>query len=66
MERDTWGPVTVKAGHYFMMGDNRDNSFDSRFWGQLDERLIKGKAWIIYWHSRNFRPDPRRMFKSIH
>lgn len=49
--RDNFGPVTVEAGHYFMMGDNRDNSSDSRYWGLLDEKLIKGKAWVIYWHS---------------
>ena len=49
--RDNFGPVTVLPGHYFMMGDNRDNSWDSRYWGQLDERMIKGKAWFIYWHS---------------
>jgi signal peptidase I len=52
--RDNFGPVTVEAGHYFMMGDNRDNSMDSRYWGQLDEILIKGKAWRIYWHSVHF------------
>jgi signal peptidase I len=49
--RDNFGPVTVEAEHYFMMGDNRDNSYDSRYWGQLDKKLIKGKAWIIYWFS---------------
>jgi len=64
--RDYFGPVTVAPGHYFMMGDNRDNSMDSRFWGQLDERLIKGRAWVIYWHANNFVPDFSRMFKTIH
>lgn len=49
--RDNFGPVTVQEGHYFMMGDNRDNSLDSRYWGQVDEKLIKGKAGLIYWHS---------------
>jgi signal peptidase I len=63
--RDNFGPVTVEAGHYFMMGDNRDNSYDSRYWGQLDEKLIKGKAWIIYWHSNNFHPDFSRMFHLV-
>ncbi|HJT23812.1 MAG TPA: signal peptidase I [bacterium] len=49
--RDNFGPVTVLPGHYFMMGDNRDNSYDCRYWGQLEENLIKGQAWFIYWHS---------------
>ncbi len=52
--RDNFGPVTVEPGHYFMMGDNRDNSYDSRYWGQLDVKLIKGRAWAIYWHSLHF------------
>jgi signal peptidase I len=51
VDRDNFGPVTVEPGHYFMMGDNRDNSADSRYWGQLDQKLIKGRAWAIYWHS---------------
>lgn len=52
--RDNFGPVTVMPNHYFMMGDNRDNSLDSRYWGQVDEKLIKGQAWFIYWHSIAF------------
>ncbi len=64
--RDTFGPVTVQAGHYFMMGDNRDNSLDSRYWGQVDEKLIKGQAWMIYWHAKNFLPDFSRMFRMVH
>jgi hypothetical protein len=46
--------VTVEAGHYFMMGDNRDDSSDSRYWGQLDEKNIKGQAWVIYYHTLGF------------
>lgn len=40
---------TVRNRHYFLMGDNRDNSLDSRYWGFLPERLVVGEALIIYW-----------------
>jgi len=42
--------VVVKPGHYFMMGDNRDNSSDSRVWGQVPERDIVGKAFAVWMH----------------
>ncbi len=46
----TFGPVTVRPGHFFAMGDNRDNSSDSRYWGQVPFELLKGKALFI-WYS---------------
>lgn len=47
--RDTYGPVVVPPDAYFMMGDNRDNSADSRYWGFLPRDLVKGRALFIYW-----------------
>lgn len=47
--RDNFAPVTVPKNSYFMMGDNRDQSLDSRFWGVLPNTNIRGKAFIVYW-----------------
>jgi signal peptidase I len=55
--RERYGPVTVPADQYFMMGDNRDNSQDSRYWGFLPRELVKGKALVIYWSYESGRED---------
>lgn len=53
--RDNFGPYTVPAEEYFVLGDNRDDSRDSRFWGSVPEENIRGKAVFVYW---SWTPDP--------
>lgn len=55
MIRDNFGPVMVPPGHYFAMGDNRDRSFDSRFWGPVPDKLMKGTSLVIYWPPKRIR-----------
>ena len=57
--RERYGPVTVPPDQYFVMGDNRDNSQDSRYWGFLPRENIKGKALVIYWSYEAEREDYR-------
>jgi signal peptidase I len=72
--RRKYGPVTVPAGHFFMMGDNRDDSQDGRFWGFLPQSYVKGRALFIYWSfdvpddgsGGGFAPRWGRLFHQIH
>ncbi len=66
--RDNYGPVTVPPNSLFVMGDNRDNSHDSRFWGFVDLKDIKGEAFIIYWswNREEFSPRWGRMGDILH
>lgn len=57
--RNDYGPVKVPPGHFFMMGDNRDNSADSRSWGFLPRENVVGEAMVIYWSWDSSRPLQR-------
>ena len=55
--QDTWGPVTVRRGYYFVLGDHRNNSSDSRIWGEVPKKYIIGKIQVRWWpmnHARIF------------
>jgi len=60
--RDNFGPVTVPKDKLFVMGDNRDQSYDSRYWGFVDLKAVLGKALIIYW---SWDPDNWARFNRI-
>jgi signal peptidase I len=64
--RDMLGPITVPEDKYFVLGDNRDESLDSRFWGFVDRDRIKGRAWRIYWSwEQGAGPRWKRIGKAL-
>jgi signal peptidase I len=56
-KRDNFGPVEVPEDHFFFLGDNRDESYDSRYWGPVPSHFIKGRAFLIYWSYGGETPD---------
>ena len=73
--RDNWGPLAVPPGQYFVLGDNRDDSEDSRYWGFVEQRAVKGQPLFVYYsfEPRTLRPFPwlteirwRRIGGTVH
>ncbi len=64
--RDNFGPYEVPEGHYFVMGDNRDHSQDSRFFGAVERDLIEGKALFVYWSWAPAEEQPGWAFPWVH
>ncbi len=60
--RNNWGPLVVPLRHYFMLGDNRDNSLDSRYWGFVPDTLVRGSPVMVYY---SYSPDSAQAFDWV-
>lgn len=60
--RDNWGPLVVPSGQYFVLGDNRENSEDSRYWGFVERDQIRGQPWLVYY---SFVPSSTVSFSGL-
>ena len=63
--RDTWGPLLVPIAHYFVLGDNRDNSADSRYWGFVERSAVKGRPLVVYFSYDRDTGDPLSWLTDI-
>jgi signal peptidase I len=63
--RDNWGPIVVPEERYFVLGDNRDNSEDSRYWGFVQRESIKGRPWVVYYSAEPDALEGRSWFRYV-
>jgi signal peptidase I len=63
--RDNWGPIVVPPERYFVLGDNRDNSEDSRYWGFVDRNEIRGQPWRVYYSLASSDLATSRWFRRV-
>jgi signal peptidase I len=63
--RDTWGPIAIPEGYFFMLGDNRDYSLDSRYWGLIEEWRVEGRASFFYFSYDRASPRAFSFLREI-